>query len=93
LSYVRREFLSVLMIRQERREDITAISEVQRVAFEGENEARLVEEIRKSEQFVSELSLVAGKEGDIVRHILFSPVMIDTDDRSLQALALAPMAV
>ena len=81
------------MIRQERREDITAISEVQRVAFEGENEARLVEEIRKSEQFVSELSLVAGKEGDIVRHILFSPVMIDTDDRSLQALALAPMAV
>jgi len=83
----------MLSIRPEKPEDYEAISRVHRSAFGQENEARLVEELRKSKEFLPELSLVAVMEGEIVGHILFSPVIIQCRDRNVHALALAPMAV
>ena len=83
----------MLLIRPEKPEDYEVISRVHRSAFGQENEARLVEELRKSKEFLPELSLVAVMEGEIVGHILFSPVIIQCRDRNVHALALAPMAV
>lgn len=82
-----------MKIRPEQKSDHALIHEVNRLAFGGEDEARLVESIRNSALFIPELSLVAVEDSTIVGHILFSPVTIETDEGSLEALALAPMAV
>ena len=83
----------MLSIRAEKVEDYEAISRVHRVAFGGENEVNLVRKLRDSKEFLPELSLVAVMDGEIVGHILFSPVIIQCSDRSVRALALAPMTV
>ena len=57
-------------IRPEEPEDYEAISRVHRSAFGQENEARLVGELRKSKEFLSELSLVAVIDGVVVGYIL-----------------------
>jgi putative acetyltransferase len=88
-----REVCNLITIRPERQEDYTAIGEVNRVAFGRETEARLVENLRRSSNFIPELSLVAVKDGSVVGHILFSPIAIQMGDGSLPALALAPLAV
>jgi len=81
------------LIRPEETRDHDAISRVHRAAFGQESEVKLIIELRKSKDFSPELSLVAVMDGEIVGHILFSPVMIQSGKRSVHALALAPMAV
>lgn len=82
------------IIRQETPSDIAAIHDVNKQAFDGrEAEARLVDVIRKSENFIPELSLVAEENGQILGHILFSCVHIETENGAVYAIALAPMAV
>jgi len=66
---------------------------VNRLAFGRENEARWVETLRRSPDFIPELSWVAIKDGRVIGHILFNSIIIRTKDSSLPALALAPMAV
>ena len=84
----------MITIRQETPFDIPAIHTVNVQAFEGrEAEAKLVDAIRKSENFIPELSLVAAENGQIPGHILFSRIHIETQNASIPALALAPMAV
>jgi putative acetyltransferase len=79
-------------IRPEQKEDHAAIREVNNLAFKGESEAKLVEAIRASEFFVPDLSLVAVTD-EVIGHILFSIVSIETDQGRVPTLALAPMAV
>jgi len=62
------------------------------LAFQQENESKLIEKIRKGENFVPELSLVAEIDDEIVGHILFSKINI-IGDAIFESLALAPMAV
>ncbi len=62
------------------------------VGFQQENESKLIEKIRKGENFVPELSLVAKIDDEIVGHILFSRIKI-VGDSIFESLALAPMAV
>jgi len=82
------------IIRQETPSDIAAIHDANKQAFDGrEAEAGLVDAIRKSENFIPELSLVAEENGQILGHILFSRIYIETENGQLPALALAPMAV
>jgi len=83
----------VITVRPERIEDYTAIHEVHVLAFGREVEARLVESLRQSTNFTPELSLVAVKNGRVVGHILFSPVIIETQKGAISAMALAAMAV
>lgn len=92
VSFVK-EAHGLITIRPEGQEDCTAIDEVNREAFGRENEARLVGNLRKSVNFIPELSLVAVKDGSVVGHILFSPIAIQMGNGRLPALALAPMAV
>ncbi len=83
-------------IRPEGPEDYAAIYEVNRAAFGQEAESILVEKIRRSPDFIPELSLVAVHDGRIVGHILFSLIRIrikDRPDQERTVLSLAPMAV
>lgn len=83
------------IIRPENTCDGTGIRELNVMAFDnGENEASLVELIRESEHFISNLSLVAAKEdGEIIGHILFSVIHLVTEQGIFPTLSLAPMAV
>jgi len=80
-------------VRPEHPEDREAVSEVIRLAFSGDAEVKLVEALRKSEAFIPGLSLVALKSGAVVGHILFHPITIRAEGRSIGALALAPLSV
>jgi putative acetyltransferase len=79
------------IIRPETALDHEAIGRVHTLAFGQEDEARLVDALRREEY--ARLSLVAEYDGEIVGHILFSYLPIITASRLLPALALAPMAV
>jgi putative acetyltransferase len=78
-------------IRSETTKDISAIYQVNKLAFARENEAHLVNRLREEDAVI--LSLVAVLDERIVGHILFSPVTITNDDYQWQAVGLGPMAV
>lgn len=83
----------MVLIREERQEDIGDIHSANRLAFGQEDEADLVQRIRESQDFIPELSLVAVKNSQIVGHILFSRIHIESPQRDVEVLSLAPMAV
>jgi putative acetyltransferase len=78
-------------IREERLQDCHEVRKVNEAAFAGSDEADLVDRLR--EEGVILLSLVAEIEGQIVGHLLFSRMSIETAQEALPAVSLAPMAV
>lgn len=82
-----------LNIRPETKKDFSKITEVNDSAFGQENEGRLVERLRETENYIPELSLVAELDDEIVGHILFYPITIRSDTSKFQSLSLGPMAV
>ena len=78
-------------VREELPSDVAAIREVNRAAFGGEEEARLVDVLRSSACVLASYVAVAGER--VVGHILFSPLVIETPEGERPAAALAPMAV
>jgi putative acetyltransferase len=80
-----------VVIRPETPTDCDAIREVNRLAFGGEDEARLVDALRAGGYV--RLSMVAEVDGRVVGHILFSDLSIITPSGEVEALALAPLAV
>jgi len=83
----------MMIIRQEEKQDYKAIHKVNELAFGGRGEADLIDDLRKTESFIPELSLVAIQNEEVIGHILFSQIVIKSKKRSTSALALAPMAV
>jgi len=82
------------VVRPESARDIRAIVEVNDLAFGQNFESKLVEKLRKSRDFIADLSLVAEMDGKIVGYVLFYPVMIIVDDVTGHlSLSLAPMSV
>lgn len=81
-----------ITIRKEEENDHIQIYDVNKSAFQQENEGKSIEKIRKSENFIPELSIVAELNNRIVGHILFSKIKI-VGDSNYQSLFLAPMAV
>lgn len=77
-------------IRTEQPTDIKKIRAINKKAFGTEAEARLVDALRDSK--VEIISLVAEKEGQIIGHILFSPVSLN-EETDIKIMGLAPMAV
>jgi putative acetyltransferase len=86
-----REDEHLLIVRRERPEDIAAVRRVNECAFGRPNEANLVDTLHMGSKVI--LSLVAVEDGQIVGHILFSPVTIESGDRTFPAAGLGPMAV
>lgn len=80
-----------ILIHPESPKDAAAISQVNHLAFNRENEAILVERLRQNNAIT--LSLVAEQDGQILGHILFSPVTITDGEFQWQAIGLGPMAV
>lgn len=83
----------MMPIRSEQPADVDAIAEVVRRAFGQEDEARLAARLRSESDFDARLSLVAEVEGQIVGHVLFTPIAVRDGTRETPALALAPLAV
>ena len=80
-----------VLIRTETAADQEAIRHVTRLAFDQDDEARLVDALRDGGYV--RVSLVAEQAGRVVGHILFSDLPIITGAGTVPALALAPMAV
>jgi len=80
-----------MLVRSERPEDCAAIRLVNEEAFGRRDEADLVDRLRA--QGVVLASFVAEAEGLIAGHILFSRMSIETTDKLVAAVALAPLAV
>jgi putative acetyltransferase len=74
-------------------DDIATIRSLVTAAFGRTSEADLIEAIRASPNFIPELSLVAAEDGNVLGHILFSPIVIESQGGTVPALALAPLAV
>lgn len=80
-------------IRPEIFEDYPHIRRVNDLAFGQQNESLLIERLRERPEYINELSLVADRDGIIVGHILFFPVMIENNKSQFKSLSLAPMSV
>ena len=70
------------------RNDVRAVNEA---AFGRSNEADLIDRLRAEGAVLA--SFVAECDGQIVGHILFSRMLIETTGGALSAVALAPLAV
>ncbi len=81
-----------VIIRKEEERDYKRVYEVNRLAFQQEDESQLVVNLRKSDNFVPELSLVAEVGNEVVGHILFTRIKI-AGEYTFDSLILAPMAV
>jgi putative acetyltransferase len=81
----------VIWVRREKREDVAALRRVNEQAFGGPIEAELIERLRAREQVT--LSLVAMRGREVVGHLLFTPVTIESEAGRTPALGLGPMAV
>jgi len=80
----------LIHIRGERKEDFEGVRRVNEAAFGQPAEADLVDALRSGGAVT--VSLVAEVKGQIVGHILFSPVTVQGAD-DLKAVGLGPMAV
>ena len=80
-----------LSIRAETAADRNTISELTAAAFGRDLEARMVDEIRASENFVPELSLVAEQQGEVVGHVPLSYVGLE--GTPMRVLMLGPLSV
>lgn len=80
-----------MRIREEAAGDAAAVRGVNERAFGRRNEADLVEAIRAAGAVT--LSLVAEEGSEVVGHILFSPVEVESPSGRWQAVGLGPMSV
>jgi putative acetyltransferase len=77
----------VIAIREEQPADIDAVRELNQLAFEGGQEARIIDALRDAGAVT--LALVAIADGALVGHIVFSPLTVGAESGA----ALGPMAV
>jgi len=79
------------IIRREQPQDIPEVRQVNIRAFGQEQEALVIDQLRKNCNSI--LSLVALNDGKVVGHILFSPAEIEGRHGRLVGTGLAPLAV
>jgi putative acetyltransferase len=82
---------SDITIRPATRSDLPALCEVNRRAFAGPIEARIVELLHERNK--ATVSLAAIAEGEIVGHVLFSKVELEPPQLNVSLVGLAPVAV
>ena len=79
--------------RAERPDDHRVIGEVVAAAFGSQAEAELVEEIRESELFIPELSVVAETDGRVIGHVMVSHATLHGGESERRIAMLSPLAV
>ena len=82
-----------ISIRPEQQADIHEIGDLNKLVFGQDNEAKLVDFVRGSNNFIPELSLVAISYDKIIGYILLSRVTITNGEFRHPSLGLAPMMV
>lgn len=87
-----------MKIRKINKQDFSQVDQLIRKAFENTehgygNESELVDKIRQSDEYDSNLELVAIINDKVVGHGLLSDVYLDTEDSREIGLVLAPVAV
>ena len=80
-----------MIIRSEMQEDINQIRHINIQAFDTETEANLVDVLRNSG--ISLISLVTENNGELIGHILFSPITLENNNSGIFIAGLAPIAV
>jgi putative acetyltransferase len=80
-----------MIVRAETPADIAGIREVVRAAFAGDQEAGLVDDLRRDGDLL--LSMVAEDEGRLVGHVGFSRVWISHQAQRTPGVSLAPLSV
>ena len=83
--------INTVTVRAEERGDIAAVRAVNEKAFGQPSEANLADSLRTA--CPDAVSLVAVSDGEVVGHILFTPVRIQGGKGKTQGMGLAPMAV
>ena len=81
----------MISVRTETEADIAAVRRVNELAFGQPDEGNIVDALRPAAH--PQISLVAVSDGEVVGHIFFSPVTVETGDPGALMLGLAPMAV
>jgi putative acetyltransferase len=79
------------IMRLEEPRDASQVRDLLEASFPGFGEAILVDRLRSDGDI--DLSLVAEDQGVVIGHVAFSRLMIEDDDQSFHAVALAPLAV
>lgn len=82
-----------IRVRSETLDDIKAIDVVNLSAFQGENEARLVTDLRQLPGYVPDQSMVAEFHNRIVGHLMLTPVALSTAEGEVALNVIAPMSV
>lgn len=82
-----------IVIKPESEQDFKSIYQIHFEAFGQENEAKLINELRKTSQFDSRLSLVAFVNNQPVGHVLFYSIMLEVSNSFVTTLGLVPLAV
>jgi len=80
-----------ITVRPETDADARRVFDVEQAAFGGPFEPELVEQLRREAS--PTVSLVALQGDELVGHVFFSPVEVETNPRHLRFGALAPLAV
>lgn len=81
-----------IVIRPESPDDVEAIRHVVAAAFGSQVQARLVDRIRASPEYVPEMALVAEADGEIIGHVMVSYAVIRNDSDQRISM-LSPLAV
>ena len=79
-----------MVVRSEAEDDLPAVRDLNRAAFDTSEEADLVDRLRQEASPI--ISLVAEEARAILGHIMFSPVSLEGHP-GLKLMGLAPMAV
>lgn len=87
-----------IKIRQAEKADFDKIYELVKVSFETAqksdgNEQNFVNELRKSNRYISHLEFVAEQNNELIGHIMLSNQVVWLEDEKLEALLLAPICV
>ncbi|MCL7475768.1 MAG: N-acetyltransferase [ANME-2 cluster archaeon] len=80
----------MMIIRPETQDDLEKIRNINSAAFATNDEANLVDALRKSGAPL--ISLVAEEKGELIGHIIFSPVSLEGNQPSPFIAGLGPMA-
>lgn len=83
--------MTTLIVRDECPEDFATVHSIHEKAFGRKDEADLVDRLRHERVVL--VSFVAEREKQIIGHILFSRMWIETSGPPVSAAALAPVAV